>query len=107
VLWAATVYHLAPHHRSPWRADLPGAVLAAVLWLLVSVGLSVYLRIAVLGNAVLGTLGGGLVLLIWLYLLGLVLLVCGEVNAVLQGKRRGGRDARSEGDASSEGEARA
>jgi membrane protein len=87
ILWAATLYHVAPNHRTPWRADLPGAVVAAALWLLVSVGLSVYLRIAALGNAVLGTLGGGLVLLIWLYLLGLVLLVGGEVNAVLLGKR--------------------
>lgn len=93
ILWAATVYHIAPNHRTPWRADLPGAVVAAALWLLVSVGLSVYLRIAALGNAILGTLGGGLVLLLWLYLLGLVLLVGGEVNAVVLARRNRAKDA--------------
>ena len=32
VAWAASVYHIAPNHRSPWRHELPGAVLAAAWW---------------------------------------------------------------------------
>lgn len=86
---AATLFHLAPHRaRSRWRDDLPGAVLAAILWLVVSLGFSLYLRLAPGANAVLGALGGGLILLVWLYLLSLSLLVGGEVNALLAARRR-------------------
>jgi membrane protein len=87
--WATTVYHFAPSHRSPWSWDLPGAVVAAALWLVMTGGLSLYLRVAARTNPVLGALGGGLILLIWLYLLSLALLVGGEVNAELSSRRRG------------------
>ncbi len=28
-VWAATIFHVAPNHHTPWRYDLPGAALAA------------------------------------------------------------------------------
>jgi membrane protein len=61
VAWAATVYHLAPGRTFRWREALPGAVAAAVLWLLASGGFSLYVRVAAGANRVLGTLGGGLI----------------------------------------------
>jgi membrane protein len=81
--WATMVYHFGPSHNTPWTWDVPGAVVAALLWLVMTGGLSVYLRVAVQTNPVLGTLGGGLIMLIWLYLLSLALLIGGEVNAEL------------------------
>ncbi len=87
VLWATTVYHLAPNKRNPWLRDLPGGFMAAVLWLVVSLGLNLYLQVAAGINQVLGLLGGGLILMIWIYLLSFVLLLGGEVNGRL---RRGG-----------------
>lgn len=83
VLWAATVFHLGPDHTTPWRWDLPGAVLASVGWALSSVGLRVYLDVAGETNQVLGSLGGSLIILLWLYLLAVWLLVGAELNAVL------------------------
>jgi len=83
VLWAATIFHLAPNHRTPWRWDLPGAVLTAVLWGVVSVGLRLYLAVAPGADQVLGTAGGVLITLLWLWLLALGLLLGGEVNALL------------------------
>ena len=56
--WAATVFHLAPDQRTPWRWDLPGAVLTTVLWVVVSIGLRVYLYVAATGNEVFGVVGG-------------------------------------------------
>lgn len=38
VLWAATVFHIGPNHRTPWRYDLPGAVVAAVGWVATPAG---------------------------------------------------------------------
>lgn len=83
VLWAATVFHLAPHRRSSFRSDLPGALVTAVLWLVFSAGLRLYLEVAGGANQVLGVVGGVLTVLLWLYVLSLALLIGGEVNAVL------------------------
>lgn len=91
IAWTAVLYHVAPNLKTRWRAGLPGAVLAALLWLVVSLGFARYLRIAGAGNQVLGVVGGGLILLLWLYLLALALLVGGELNAVLLRRRESRR----------------
>lgn len=82
-LWAATIFHLAPARRTPWRQDLPGALLTAVLWVALSAGLRAYLVVAAAANQVLGTLGGTLIVLLWFYLLAIGLLLGGELNAIL------------------------
>lgn len=83
VLWAGTIFHVAPDHHTPWRYDLPGAVLTGVLWLLFSAGLRLYLELAQAGNAVFGALGGALIVLLWFWLLSLAVLIGGELNQVL------------------------
>jgi membrane protein len=88
IVWAATLYHLAPNHRDPWRHGLPGALAAALLGLGASLGFSAYLRLAGGMNQVFGVLGGGLILLVWLYLMSLALLLGGELNALLSRRAR-------------------
>lgn len=83
VAWAATVFHIGPNRWTPWRWDLPGAAFTAVAWIALSAGLRVYLSVAGEGNEVLGTLGGALIVLLWLYLLAIGLLVGAELNAIL------------------------
>ena len=88
VCWGASVYHFAPRRRTPWRSDLPGAVVGTIWWLVVSLGFRVYLDAASSGvNAVFGLLGGALSLLIWLYLLAMGLLVGAEINHLINGRR--------------------
>ena len=83
VAWAATVYHVAPNHRSPWRSELPGALVAAVWWGLVSLGFSTCLAVASSGaNAIFGLLGGAISLLFWLYLMAMGLLIGAEINSI-------------------------
>lgn len=89
VLWAAALFHLAPCRKDHgWREDFPGAIVTAVLWLVVSLGLNIYLNIAAEANPVFGVLGGGLILLVWLYLLSLSLLIGGELNPIIARYRR-------------------
>ena len=89
VCWATCIYHLAPRGRTPWRSDLPGALVATIWWLAVSGGFRVYLDVASSGvNAVFGLLGGALTLLVWLYLLAMGLLVGADVNIVLNARRK-------------------
>ncbi len=83
VAWAATIFHIAPDHHTPWRADLPGAIVTTALWVAFSGGLRLYVEIAQSGNAVFGTLGGALIVLLWFWLLSLAVIVGGEVNQLL------------------------
>jgi len=86
-LWLATIYRLGPNHRAPWARGLPGAVVAGLFAIFASLGLRLYVNAAAGINQIFVVLGGGLILLLWVYLLSLALLVGGEVNAILAGRR--------------------
>jgi membrane protein len=92
VLWAATLYHVAPHHQTTWRSDLPGAVLAAVLWGLGTIGLQIYLEFGGGTNLVAGVVGSVLVVVLWFYVMSIGMLIGGQLNAVL-GQRRAEAEA--------------
>ena len=88
VLWATTMDHLMPNRRTRWRYDLPGGLLTALLWLLASYGLNLYLELVVTSSPIFGALGGGLILMSWFYLLCVALLAGAELNAILLARRR-------------------
>ncbi|MFT5269883.1 MAG: membrane protein [Acidimicrobiales bacterium] len=98
VAWAATVFHLGPNHRTPWRYDLPGAIFTAVGWIAASQGLTLYVRAAGQANDVQTTVGAILLALSLMHLLSIVLLIGAELNDVLA--RRAGvvMSARSVGE---------
>lgn len=83
IAWLAVTFHFGPFERTAWRWHLPGAAVTALWWALATLGLRVYLGTAGGTNQVFGILGGGLTLLMWLYLLSLGLLVGAELNAIL------------------------
>ena len=83
MLWSATIFHIGPDHHTPWRYDLPGAVLTTVCWLGLGGGFGLYIRVASTGNDVLGAIGGLLIGLTFVWLAMVFLLVGAELNAVL------------------------
>lgn len=91
-LWVTFVFHHAPNRQTPWRTGLPGALTTSVLWLLATAGFHLYLRIAGDRNPVLGAFGGGVIVMLWVYLLSIALLVGGELNAILAARRRDDED---------------
>lgn len=93
VTWVLIVLHTARPSRRSWRDDLLGAVVAAVAGLGVSVGLRIYLDTVGRTNPVLGVLGGPLILLLWLFLLGLSLLIGAEVAQQYRERRTDSRHA--------------
>jgi membrane protein len=83
VVWAATIFHVGPNHHTPWRYDLPGALLAAIGWFGVSIGYGWYIQLAGGGNAVLGLAGALLLGMTWFWIVCLILLVGGELNEII------------------------
>jgi membrane protein len=80
----AIIYHVGPHRRQSWRGVLPGAALATGLWFLATLAFSAYVSHFGEYNVIYGSLGAGIVLLIWMYLSSLAVLIGGEFNAVLE-----------------------
>lgn len=79
------IYYFAPNIKQRWRWFTPGAVFAVVGWLLISFGFRYYVSRFGNYNATYGTLGGVMVLMLWFYLTGVVILTGGEINS-LSGK---------------------
>lgn len=73
--------------RRPLREHLPGALLAALLWIIASVGFSVYVANFGSYDATYGALGAVIVLLIWLYVGNLALLIGALANRELRRAR--------------------
>jgi membrane protein len=75
------LFHVSPPRRSPWRRDLPGAVLTLVIWLLSSFFLRQFLSASVGGTSIYGPLAAPIVVLIWFYFLALAILIGAALNA--------------------------
>jgi membrane protein len=82
------LYRIGPNRplRSSGWLD-PGALLAAVLWMLETVGFSVYVSAFGSFNATYGALGGVIVLLLWFFMSGYIILLGAQVNAVREHRR--------------------
>jgi membrane protein len=78
------VYYLAPAGERRWRWITPGAALALVAWLAMSLGLRMWVANFADYSATYGSIGGVILLTLWLYLTSVVLLVGGEVDAEIE-----------------------
>ncbi|MDP8977532.1 MAG: YihY/virulence factor BrkB family protein [Actinomycetota bacterium] len=83
-LLLATLYHHGTPWWTPWRRDLPGAVLAMAVWLAGSVALRVWGTAMIRSEAAYAPFSAPLVVLLWLYLLGFAVLLGAELNAEIE-----------------------
>jgi membrane protein len=79
----ALIYHNAVPRTQPWHSVIPGAMLATVLWFSVTIGFRAYLQHFGDFATIYGSLGAGMALLVWMYMISLVVLVGAEFNALL------------------------
>ena len=84
LLATSFIYYWGPNIKHKWHCLLPGSVLAVFLWVVVSLGFKLYVEKLLYYNLVYGSITGVIVLMIWLYISGMVLLIGGELNAVLE-----------------------
>jgi membrane protein len=77
------IYHNALPRTQPWHSVLPGAVLSTAMWLISSALFGWYLQHYADYSVIYGSLGVGIALLLWMYLISLVVLIGAEFNAML------------------------
>jgi len=77
----AVIYYLAPNVEQDWRWVTPGSLFAVMMWLVVSLGFKLYVENFGNYNAAYGSLAGIIVLMLWFYWSGMILLIGGAINA--------------------------
>ncbi|MFY0760594.1 YihY/virulence factor BrkB family protein [Metabacillus dongyingensis] len=82
------LYFFAPNKHLHLKDATPGAVFATIGWAFVSFAFSYYVGSYGHYSAAYGSLGGIIVLMIWFYLSGMIIMIGGELNAILY-KRKG------------------
>ena len=80
----ATLYHLAPPRRLPWRRGLPGAVVAILIFLAGSAGLRTYISFILDHNHAYGNLAAPIAALLFFFVLALGVLFGAEFNAAIE-----------------------
>ena len=78
------VYYWAPDAEQEWVWVTPGALVATGLWLMASLLFRLYVMSFGDYQATYGALGGVVVLLLWMYMSGLVIIIGAEINAEIE-----------------------
>ncbi|AIY04753.1 ribonuclease [Planococcus sp. PAMC 21323] len=83
----AIIYWLAPNVKLNILSVLVGAAFAATGWLLSSYLFSIYVKNFGSFSATYGSIGGIIVLMLWLYVSAMILIIGGQINAVMKERR--------------------
>jgi membrane protein len=82
-LFLLMLNRIVPNVSLTWRNALPGSVFSLLAWLLISFAFSFYVDNMARYTVIYGSLGAIIVLMLWLYLTGIVLLSGPLVNHIL------------------------
>lgn len=85
VLGLSVIYRYGPARSAPaWRWVTPGAVIACLLWIAGSIGFAVYVQNFGSYNETFGSLGGVVILLMWLWLSSFIVLLGAEIDSEME-----------------------
>lgn len=80
----AIIYYYAPDAEQDWVWLTPGSLAATATWLVASLGFKYYVASMGAYTETYGALGGVMVLMLWFYISGLVILLGAEMNAEIE-----------------------
>ncbi|MBX8623278.1 YihY/virulence factor BrkB family protein [Pseudomonas glycinae] len=89
----ALIYYVMPDVKQEFRFITPGSVLAVVVWIIASLGFAFYVKTFANYNAMYGSIGAIIVLLLYFYISSAVLLLGAEMNAVIEHMSSEGKDS--------------
>lgn len=97
LLGFALIYKYAPNVEQKFAFVSPGSVLGVVLLIVASLGFAFYTRNFGDYSATYGSIGAIIILMLWLYIAGLVILLGSEINALVEhyspeGKNKGEKE---------------
>jgi len=84
VVGVGLIYFFAPDAQQDWVWITPGSLAATSLWLIGSIGFRFYAVNFGHYEATYGAIGGVILLLLWFYLSGLVIVIGAEMNAEIE-----------------------
>lgn len=84
----SAVYFLTPNRKMKCATVIPGAVFSTIGWVLASLGFSFYVNNFGNYTFMYGSLGVIIVLMIWFYITGAVLIIGGEINGLNEEYKR-------------------
>ncbi len=88
----ALIYYVMPDVKQEFRFITPGSVLAVVVWIIASLGFGYYVKTFADYNAMYGSIGAIIVLLLYFYISAAVLLLGAEMNAAIEHLSAEGKD---------------
>ena len=77
------VYWLVPNLKIHYKSVIPGALFATIGWILTSLGFSYYVGNYGNYSNTYGSIGAIIVLMMWLYFSAIILMLGGQLNAVM------------------------
>ncbi|MDQ0351984.1 membrane protein [Alkalibacillus filiformis] len=77
------LYIAAPSRKIKFAHAIPGAAIATIGWQVLSIGFAFYVENFGQYSATYGSLAGVIVLMVWLFLSGMMIIIGGEINAIL------------------------
>jgi membrane protein len=86
------MYYVMPDVEQEFRFITAGSVLAVVVWIIASLGFAYYVKTFADYNAMYGSIGAIIVLLLYFYISAAVLLLGAEMNAVIEHMSAEGKD---------------
>lgn len=84
-----SLFYYMPNCRLKLREVIPGSFFTTAGWIAISLGFSFYINNFTNYSATYGSIGGIIVLLLWLYWSSIIILLGGEINATLAFSRAG------------------
>ena len=89
VVGLAIMYRYGPSRDHPeWKWVTPGAIAAVVLWLVASVAFAFYVRNFGSYNETFGSLGGVVIMLMWLWISAYIVLLGGELDSEMEAQTK-------------------
>ncbi|MEW9500745.1 YihY/virulence factor BrkB family protein [Jeotgalibacillus marinus] len=82
------LYAFVPNVKIRFVSVIPGAILATAGWLIISFLFAYYVGRFSNYASTYGSVGGIIVLMVWLYLSGIIMMIGAQVNAIMAAKKR-------------------
>ncbi len=83
-IYLMMLYYVVPNRRVSMKACLPGTAFALIGWVISSVIFSFYVNNMADYSIIYGSIGAIMVMLLWLYVTGVVIILGAELNYILQ-----------------------